>query len=651
MHRYRIIKAVGDGTYGSVLKATTDKGETVAIKKMKKLFYTWDECIKLREVQSLKILSHPNIVKLREVIRENDELFFVFEYLDQNIYQLTKDAKKFLDESKIKWILYQIVLGLAYMHKHGFFHRDMKPENLLVTGSDSHPLVKLADFGLAREIRSRPPYTDYVSTRWYRAPEVLLRSTAYNSPIDLWAVGAIMAELYTFRPLFPGASEPDTLYKICSVLGTPTATTWSDGLRLAADIDFRWPRYVRTELSQLVPNCSSEGLALMTELLRWEPKERPTAAQCLLHPYFKECVGWADGRAGQHEVRAKMDGGAASGREREERERRDREDRDRAEREKREERERRDREDKERRERERERDNNYELPSLSARQHKPDASLSSRRKSSAKKPLLPAASPQARPAAGWQTAMEDAILDEYGGSGGGGGKKGGGGGGGGGRGGERMKEEKEERKERERPSMSSPRAVAVSSSGGEVKLPSLTNSRQQSRERDVQQHRSLSRQNSLGLGAYDSNASATSSSAAGSSPQYSYAPHNRPSLPAASPLSASASAAPASSTHYAPLARYQPTLPGSPTRNQAQSSAAARRNAPLFPNLANNNHHSQHTNPSSSSSAAIDDGGGGAAAQYGRRSKAAAGGGGLGEEKVADGLYGSGAASMFARRR
>lgn len=114
----------------------------------------------------------------------------------------------------------------------------MKPENLLCSGPE---LVKIADFGLAREIRSRPPYTDYVSTRWYirwiypyflafrcviftryRAPEVLLRSTTYNSPIDLWAVGCIMAEVYTLRPLFPGTSEVDEIFKICSVLGTPT---------------------------------------------------------------------------------------------------------------------------------------------------------------------------------------------------------------------------------------------------------------------------------------------------------------------------------------------------------------------------------------------------------------------------------------------
>lgn len=101
----------------------------------------------------------------------------------------------------------------------GFFHRDLKPENLLCNGAE---LIKIADFGLAREIRSRPPYTDYVSTRWYRAPEILLRSTTYNSPIDIWAVGCIAAECYTLRPLFPGNSEIDQLFRICSVLGTPT---------------------------------------------------------------------------------------------------------------------------------------------------------------------------------------------------------------------------------------------------------------------------------------------------------------------------------------------------------------------------------------------------------------------------------------------
>lgn len=116
-----------------------------------------------------------------------------------------KDRKSGFPEHEIKSIMYQTILGLSYMHKHGFFHRDMKPENLLV----KNDAVKIADFGLAREIRSRPPFTDYVSTRWYRAPEILLRSTNYNSPVDIFACGAIMAELYLLRPLFPGNNETD----------------------------------------------------------------------------------------------------------------------------------------------------------------------------------------------------------------------------------------------------------------------------------------------------------------------------------------------------------------------------------------------------------------------------------------------------------
>jgi protein kinase len=283
MNRYKVLKTIGDGTYGSVLKAISSKGEVVAIKKMKKKYLSWDECIKLREVSSLRKLNHPNIVKLKEVIRENDELYFVFEFLDQNIYQLTKDRKKFLPESRVRNIMFQIIQGLAHMHRQGYFHRDMKPENLLVAGD----VVKLADFGLAREIRSRPPYTDYVSTRWYRAPEVLLRSTSYNSPIDLWAVGAIMAELYTFRPLFPGSSEPDEIYKICSVLGTPNLQSWPEGMKLAAAMNFKFPRFAQQPLRNFIPNASPEALQLITDLLAYDPRKRPTAAQALQYPYFQ----------------------------------------------------------------------------------------------------------------------------------------------------------------------------------------------------------------------------------------------------------------------------------------------------------------------------------------------------------------------------
>uniref|UniRef100_A0A3Q4H6L1 Ciliosis associated kinase 1 n=1 Tax=Neolamprologus brichardi TaxID=32507 RepID=A0A3Q4H6L1_NEOBR len=165
----------------------------------------------------------------------------------------------------------------------GFFHRDMKPENLLCMGPE---LVKIADFGLAREIRSRPPYTDYVSTRWYRAPEVLLRSTSYSSPIDQWAVGCIMAELYTLRPLFPGSSEVDTIFKICQVLGTPKKNDWLEGYQLASAMNFRWPQCVPSNLKTLIPNASPEAIHLMTDLLQWDPKKRPASAQALRYSYF-----------------------------------------------------------------------------------------------------------------------------------------------------------------------------------------------------------------------------------------------------------------------------------------------------------------------------------------------------------------------------
>ncbi|XP_077281699.1 serine/threonine-protein kinase dyf-5 isoform X1 [Temnothorax americanus] len=287
MNRYITLNQLGDGTFGSVvLGERIDTGEKVAIKRMKRKYYSWEEAMNLREVKSLKKLSHANVVKLKEVIRENDVLYFVFEYMKENLYQLMKDRyiDKLFPEPVIRNMVYQVLQGLAFMHKHGFFHRDMKPENLLCMGPE---LVKIADFGLAREIRSRPPYTDYVSTRWYRAPEVLLHSTTYNSPIDIWAVGCIMAELYTFRPLFPGKSEIDEIFKICSVIGTPDKEDWPEGYQLATAMNFKFPNFTRTSLTVLIPNASQEAVVLMEDMLQWNPIKRPTAQQSLRYPYFQ----------------------------------------------------------------------------------------------------------------------------------------------------------------------------------------------------------------------------------------------------------------------------------------------------------------------------------------------------------------------------
>ncbi len=201
--------------------------------------------------------------------------------MNENLYELMKKRDRLFPESTIKNILFQVMQGLSYMHKFGFFHRDLKPENLLCNGPE---LVKIADFGLAREIRSRPPYTDYVSTRWYRAPEILLRSTSYSPAIDIWAIGCIAAECYTLRPLFPGSSEIDQLFKICTVLGTPGRDEWPEGFTLAAKINFKWNACVKTDLQKLIPNASNEGINLIEQMLYWEPKKRPNAAQvCLFY--------------------------------------------------------------------------------------------------------------------------------------------------------------------------------------------------------------------------------------------------------------------------------------------------------------------------------------------------------------------------------
>ncbi|OIV94418.1 hypothetical protein TanjilG_25480 [Lupinus angustifolius] len=286
MERYNLIKEVGDGTFGSVWRAINKQtGEVVAIKKMKKKYYSWDECVNLREVKSLRKMNHPNIVKLKEVIRESDILYFVFEYLERNLYQLMKDRQKLFSEAEVRNWCFQVFQGLAYMHQRGYFHRDMKPENLLVTKD----IIKIADFGLVREISSQPPYTEYVSTRWYRAPEVLLQSYLYSSKVDMWAMGAIMAELFSLRPLFPGVSEADEIYKICSVIGSPTTESWADGLKLARDINYQFPQLAGVQLSVLVPSAGADAISLITSLCSWDPCKRPTASEALQHPFFQSC--------------------------------------------------------------------------------------------------------------------------------------------------------------------------------------------------------------------------------------------------------------------------------------------------------------------------------------------------------------------------
>ena len=272
MEDYEMITRLGGGSFADVYKAKEKStGEFVAIKILKKKYKKWDECIELRECKSLQILNKAsynekgidNIIKLKRIIFINKTgvLNLVFEFMEKDLLLLMKSYEpKKLPENKIKDIIYQTLLGLSYMHKYGFFHRDLKPENLLLVGDK----VKIADFGLAREIRSIPPYTEYVSTRYYRAPECILKSTNYNSPIDIWALGCVMAEMYLHpQPLFYGANEKEVLFRICSVLGTPTYDTWNDGIQQANIIGIKFPNKSPTDLEKIIPGASSEAIDLM----------------------------------------------------------------------------------------------------------------------------------------------------------------------------------------------------------------------------------------------------------------------------------------------------------------------------------------------------------------------------------------------------
>jgi meiosis induction protein kinase IME2/SME1 len=254
--------------------------------------------LKLRthSIQSLRdIPPHPAIIPLYDAFIQPDsrELYFVFECMEGNLYQLTKSRKgRPLAAGLVASIYHQIVGGLHHIHHSGYFHRDMKPENLLVTTTglqdympvidpetaatdrllsshgmpvpqrpnpriekDVTVIVKLADFGLARSLTSLPPYTEYVSTRWYRAPEVLLRSKEYSAPVDMWALGTILAELVNLKALFPGQGEVDQVYRITEVLGDPSREygkdergrqrgggDWDRGIKMAKAVGFSFPK-------------------------------------------------------------------------------------------------------------------------------------------------------------------------------------------------------------------------------------------------------------------------------------------------------------------------------------------------------------------------------------------------------------------------
>uniref|UniRef100_A0A8C6NPH8 cyclin-dependent kinase n=1 Tax=Nothobranchius furzeri TaxID=105023 RepID=A0A8C6NPH8_NOTFU len=270
LETYIKLDKLGEGTYATVFKGRSKLTDNlVALKEIRLEHEEGAPCTAIREVSLLKDLKHANIVTLHDIIHTDKCLTLVFEYLEKDLKQYMDDCGSIMSVHNVKIFLFQLLRGLDYCHKRKVLHRDLKPQNLLINDKGE---LKLADFGLARA-KSVPTktYSNEVVTLWYRPPDVLLGSTEYSTPIDMWGVGCIFYEMITGRPLFPGSTVEDELHLIFRILGTPTEETWP-GITTSEEFkSYNFPHY------QAEPFVNTHA----------QSKKRVSAEEALKHSYFK----------------------------------------------------------------------------------------------------------------------------------------------------------------------------------------------------------------------------------------------------------------------------------------------------------------------------------------------------------------------------
>ncbi|KAJ9547582.1 hypothetical protein OSB04_020125 [Centaurea solstitialis] len=287
---YMAERVVGHGSFGVVFQAKClETGEAVAIKKVLQ-----DKRYKNRELQTMRVLDHPNVVALKHCFfstTEKEQLYLnlVLEYVPETVYRVIKHYNKMNQRIPIIYVklyAYQIFRALAYIHGSiGVCHRDIKPQNLLVN-PHTHQ-VKLCDFGSAKVLVKGEPNISYICSRYYRAPELIFGATEYTTAIDIWSGGCVLAELLLGQPLFPGESGVDQLVEIIKVLGTPTRE----------EIKCMNPNYTEYKFPQIKAHpwhkifhkrMPPEAVDLVSRLLQYSPNLRSTALEALIHPFFDE---------------------------------------------------------------------------------------------------------------------------------------------------------------------------------------------------------------------------------------------------------------------------------------------------------------------------------------------------------------------------
>ena len=291
--KFEYIKLIGRGAYGVVCSAVNKKnGKKVAIKKVPNAYEDLIDAKRVvREIKLLSHFKHDNIIQLVDIPKPlsrtgHNDIYIITELYETDLHRVIY-SRQDLSDDHIQFFLYQILKGILFMHSSNVIHRDIKPSNILLNKNCE---LAICDLGLARGFENELTdfKTEYVVTRWYRAPEVILNASAYTKAVDIWSIGCLFAELLGRTPLFPGDDYLDQIQRIFAVVGTPSKEDLAYiGNESALKFVKSLPKRSKLPLATLFPKCNPLALDLLDKMLAFNPDKRATIEECIEHPYLE----------------------------------------------------------------------------------------------------------------------------------------------------------------------------------------------------------------------------------------------------------------------------------------------------------------------------------------------------------------------------